>query len=91
MFLAIDRVSKFTYVEFAMTWVRRTGLISCAVSSGPSPNTIHTVLTDNGMASDLLNNRERYPAVAAMFGGHIFDRACTEHGIKHKLTSPYHP
>ena len=27
----------------------------------------------------------------AMFGGHIFDCVCKEHGIQHKLTKPYHP
>ena len=26
-----------------------------------------------------------------MFGGHIFDRVCKEHGILHALTKPYHP
>jgi len=23
--------------------------------------------------------------------GHIFDRVCQDHSIKHKLTKPYHP
>lgn len=56
------------------------------------PYTIHTVLTDNGMAfADLPKNRGRHPAMEAMFGGHIFDRVCAEHAIKHKLTKPYHP
>ena len=26
----------------------------------------------------------------AMFGGHIFDRVCKEHGITHKLAKPCH-
>ena len=56
------------------------------------PYAIHTVLTDNGMAfADLPKNRGRHAAMEAMFGGHIFDRVCDEHGIKHKLTKPYHP
>ena len=56
------------------------------------PYAIHTVLTDNGMAfADLPKNRGRYPAMEAMFGGHIFDRVCKQHGIQHKLTKPYHP
>ncbi len=64
------------------------------LGSGPCNNAyaIHTVLTDNGMAfADLPKNRGRYPAVEAMFGGHIFDRVCKQHGIQHKLTKPYHP
>lgn len=45
MFLAIDRVSKFTYVEFRNV-------------VATFPHKIHTVLTDNGMAfADLLKNR----------------------------------
>src|SRR3712207_7748798 len=52
---------------------------------------IHTVLTDNGMAfADLPKNRGSHPAMEAIFGGHIFDRACAEHGIEHRLTKPYH-
>lgn len=52
---------------------------------------IHTVLTDNGMAfADLPKNRGRYPEIVAIFGGHVFDQACKEHGIEHKLTKPYH-
>jgi transposase InsO family protein len=27
----------------------------------------------------------------AMFGGHMFDRVCKQHGIDHRLTTPYHP
>ena len=26
-----------------------------------------------------------------MFGGHIFDRVCKDHGSQHRLTKPYHP
>ena len=56
------------------------------------PYTIYTVLTGNGMAfADLPKNRGRSPAMEAIFGGHIFDRVCKEHGILHKLTKPYHP
>ena len=55
------------------------------------PYAIHTVLIDNGMAfADLPKNRGGSPAMEAMFGGHIFDRVCKEHGIQHKLTKPYH-
>src|SRR5215212_3691449 len=36
-------------------------------------------------------NRGRHAAVEAIFGGHIFDRVCREHGIEHRLAKPYHP
>ena len=26
-----------------------------------------------------------------MFGGHVFDSVCKEHGVLHTLTKPYHP
>jgi hypothetical protein len=29
--------------------------------------------------------------MTALFGGHIFDRVCDQHGIKHRLTRPNHP
>jgi hypothetical protein len=40
---------------------------------------------------DLPKNRGRCPEIAAIFGGHIFDRVCDEHGIGHCLAKPYHP
>lgn len=54
-----------------------------------SPYAIHTVLTDNGMAfADLPKNRN---GISRQWGPHMFDRLCLAHGIKHKLTKPYHP
>ena len=54
------------------------------------PYRIHTVLTDNGMAfADLPKNRNK--PIHAFLGMHIFGRVCSENGIVHKLTKPYHP
>ena len=83
MFLAIDRVSKFTYVEFRDDAGRMNGADFLRVVSA-FPYAIHTVLTDHGMAfADLPKNRNgpsrRY------LGAHIFDRVCDENGIEHKL------
>ena len=92
MFLPIDRVSKFTYVEFRDDAGKMNGADFLRGVVSAFPYAVHTVLTDNGMAfADLPKNRGRSPATQAMFGGHIFDRVCKEHGIKHKLTKPYHP
>ena len=92
MFLAIDRVSKFTYVEFRDDPGKMNGAGFLRGVVEAFPYAIHTMLTDNGMAfADLPKNRGRSPAMEAMFGGHIFDRVCKEHGILHKLTKPYHP
>ncbi len=90
MFLAIDRVSKFTFVEF----YDKAGNINGAEFLSNTVKTfsykIHTVLTDNGTAfADLPKNRGG--ATARYLGRHIFDRVCAENGITHKLTKPYHP
>jgi len=100
MFLAIDRVSKVTpvhrlrrdidCVEVRADAGKRNGAEFLRGVVAAFPYAIHTMLTDNGMAfADLPKNRNgpsrRYLAA------HIFDRVCDEHGIKHKLTKPYHP
>jgi hypothetical protein len=89
LFLAIDRVSKFTHVAFFDANTKLNGAAFLRQVEA-FPYRIHTVLTDNGMAfADLPKNRGRYPEIEAIFGGHIFDRVCDEHGIGHRLTKPY--
>src|SRR5215218_476866 len=92
MFLAIDRVSKFTHVALLDANTKLNGAAFLREVVEAFPYRIHTVLTDNGMAfADLPKNRGRHPEIEAIFGGHVFDRVCAEHGIEHKLTKPYHP
>jgi transposase InsO family protein len=92
MFLAIDRVSKFVHVAFLDANTKANGATFLREVVEVFPYRIHTVLTDNGMAfADLPKNRGRHPEIEAIFGGHIFDRVCDEHGIAHRLTKPYHP
>jgi transposase-like protein len=89
MFLAIDRVSKFTYVEFHDSAGKMEGSAFLKNVVEVFPYKIHIVLTDNGMAfADLPKNRAR---PTRLLGPHIFDRVCIEHGIEHRLTKPYHP
>jgi len=90
MFLAIDRVSKFTYVEFHDSAGKMEGSAFLRNVVQAFPYRIHTVLTDNGMAfADLPKNRDR--SSTRLLGPHIFDRICTANGIEHRLTKPYHP
>ena len=90
MFLAIDRVSKFTCVEFHDSAGKMEGSAFLRKVVEVFPCQIHTVLTDNGMAfADLPKNRDgpsrRY------LGPRIFDRVCIANAIEHRLTKPYHP
>ena len=90
MFLAIDRVSKFTYVEFHDSAGKMEGSAFLKVVVEVFPYKIHTVLTDNGMAfADLPKNCEG-PS-RRFLGPHIFDRVCMANAIEHRLTKPYHP
>jgi len=89
MFLAIDRVSKFTHVAFFDAATKMNGAAFLREVVAVFPYAIHTVLTDNGMAfADLPKYRD---GPTATWMGHIFDRVCREHGIAHRLTKPYHP
>jgi len=84
MFVAIDRTSKFVFVELyekagkmnAAKFLRR--LIKAC------PYKIHTILTDNGVQFT-----ERKTNTMAL--EHIFDRVCRENGIEHRLTKVNHP
>ena len=89
MFLAIDRVSKFTHVAFLSANTKANGAAFLREVVAAFPYRIHTVLTDNGMAfADLPKYRD---GPTARWMGHIFDRVCRENAIEHRLTKPYHP
>jgi transposase InsO family protein len=84
LFVAIDRTSKFAFVQL----VGRAGKMEAAQFLQDLiqavPYRIHTVLTDNGIQftprkRDVWDSR------------HIFDRVCDEHGIEHRLTKVNHP
>ena len=90
MFLAIDRVSKFTFVEFYDKAGKMNAASFLEHALEAFPYKIHTVLTDNGVAfADLPKNR--CGPNSLYVGLHIFGRMCKENGITHKLTKPYHP
>jgi len=90
LFLAIDRVSKFTYVEFYERAGKAQGTEFLRNVVAAFLYKIHNVLTDNGSAfADLPKNREG--PTRRLLDPHIFDRVCIEHGIEHRLTKPYHP
>src|SRR5260370_40853635 len=89
MFLAIDRVSKFTYVELhpAATMLAGAAFLRNAIAAFPYK--LHTILTDNGTP---FADQPRYRSgPTARYRRHPFDRVCHHHAIAHKLTKPYPP
>ena len=84
LFVAIDRTSKFAYVELHQ---RATKLIAaeflCHLIQAV-PYIIHTILTDNGI--QFKNREQDRPAME-----HIFGRTCRENGIDHRSTKVKHP
>jgi len=98
MFVAIDRTSKFAFVELhenCRTATSRDFLLRLIEAV---PYKIHTVLTDNGiqfttpggggsavpLIKEAMANGERFRA-------HAFEYACARNDIDHRTTKPKHP
>jgi transposase InsO family protein len=84
LFVAIDRTSKFAFVELH----RQAGKMIAAQFLrnlvAAVPYAIHTVLTDNGIQfTNMAHHKYAFH--------HIFDRVCDENGIEHRLTKVKHP
>jgi transposase/transposase-like protein len=98
LFVAIDRTSKFAYVELherATTSVSRKFLLNLIAAV---PYKIHTVLTDNGLHFTDPSGESWTPAdinemIASgkPFRAHAFEHACAINDIDHRLTKPRHP
>ena len=84
LFVAIDRTSKFAFVELHREAGKMIAAQFLRNLVAAVPYAIHTVLTDNGIQ---FTNRacDRYAF------HHIFDRVCDENGIEHRLTKVKHP
>jgi transposase-like protein len=84
LFVAIDRTSKFAYVELHK---RATKMIAAEFLRhliATVPYKLHTILTDNGIQ---FKNREQ----DRMAMEHIFGRTCRENCIEHRSTKLKHP
>ena len=84
LFVAIDRTSKFAYVELHK---RATKMIAAEFLRhliAAVPYKIHTILTDNGIQ---FKNREQDRTAME----HIFGRTCRENDIEHRATKVKHP
>lgn len=84
LFVAVDRTSKFAYVELhkRATKMIAAGFLHHLIQA--LPYQIHTILTDNGIQ---FKNREQDRTAME----HIFGRTCRENDIEHRTTKVKHP
>jgi transposase InsO family protein len=89
LFVAVDRTSKFAFVQLHGQADRPTAVSFLEDLIEAVPYRLHTVLTDNGIQfADLPRNRDSW---TARYRVHRFDQICREHSIEHRLTKPNHP
>jgi transposase-like protein len=98
MFVAIDRTSKFAFVELhekAKTATARDFLHRLIAAV---PYAIHTVLTDNGIhfttpgaGGSAVPLIKEAIANGELFRAHTFEYACAISDIDHRTTKPRHP
>ena len=84
LFVAIDRTSKFAYVELHERATRQIakGFMDNLIKAVPYK--IHTVLTDNGIQFAKREGTEPYFVIP-------FDRICHANNIEHRYTKIKHP
>jgi transposase InsO family protein len=85
LFVAIDRTSKFAYVELSEKQGKMQAAQFLRNLIEKIPYKIHTILTDNGV--QFTNQARNHRALPH----NIFDRVCEESKIEHRLTLPAHP
>lgn len=98
LFVAIDRTSKFTFVELHEKAITRVSGDFLRYLIAAVPYKVHTVLTDNGIhfttpgaggsAAPLI---KKAIANGECFRAHSFELACAQDDVKHRLTKPKHP
>ena len=98
LFVAIDRTSKFAFVELHEKATTKVAADLLRRLIAASPYKIHTVLTDNGIHFTLPGGggsavAEIKEAIESgeLFRAHAFDLACAKNDIDHRLTKPTPP
>lgn len=89
MFVAIDRASKFAFVELHDRATRRNASEFLQRLIKAVPYKVHIVLTDNGVQFCHMPQHRDGPT--AQYSVHMFDRTCRDNDIDHRLTKPNHP
>jgi transposase InsO family protein len=98
LLVAIDRTSKFAFVELHEKVARQTAGNFLRRLIVAVPYKVHTVPTDNGTHFTTPGNTSSAApdikaAIAAgeLFWTHALEYACAQNGINHRLTKPKHP
>ena len=98
LLVAVDRTSKFAFVELHQKATTRTAADFLLNLLKTVPYKVHTVLTDNG--THFTNPRDGGSSVheiklaierGELFRAHAFELACARNDIDHRLTKPKHP
>jgi transposase InsO family protein len=98
LLVAIDRTSKFAFVQVHEKATRRVAGDFLRALLQAIPYKVHTVLTDNGTYFTSPGNTCSAAAEIKLamehgevFLAHAFEFACAQAGIDHRLTKPKHP
>jgi len=89
LYVAIDRTSKFAFVQLVDKANRRTASAFLEALVAAVPYKINIVLTDNGIQFTFPPRYKDGPTATYMT--HMFDMRCRENGIEHRLTKVRHP
>ncbi len=89
LYVAIDRTSKFAFVQLVDKANRKTASAFLEALVAAVPYKINIVLTDNGIQFTFPPRYKDGPT--ARYMTHMFDMRCRENGIEHRLTKIKHP
>jgi transposase-like protein/transposase len=89
LYVAIDRTSKFAFVQVVKKTGRNSASIFLTALIKAVPYKIHTVLTDNGIQFTFPPRYANGPT--ARYMTHMFAMRCHENAIEHRLTKIKHP
>ena len=98
LLVAIDRTSKFAFVELHQKVTRRVAGNFLRALIAAVPYRVHAVLTDNGTHFTEPSGNTWTPdeikqmlARKQLFRAHSFELACAQNDVEHRLTKPRHP
>lgn len=88
LFVAIDRATRWVYLEVRQHQSAQDADVFLRHVHQRAPFKIKTLLTDNGktFTDRFTSGGEREPS-----GKHKVDKFCRQHGIDHRLITPYRP